>query len=121
MAEQGRGWKDQYEAAALRRDRFQTLSFEDVPALGVPDGEPVPDKIGYPGSYPYTRGIHATGYRGRLWTMRQFAGFASVADTNERLPAMSTSTDGLSASASSTESLVETLLPPTIATRGLAG
>jgi methylmalonyl-CoA mutase N-terminal domain/subunit len=84
MAEQGRGWKDQYEAAALRRDRFQTLSFEDVPALGVPDGEPVPDKIGYPGSYPYTRGIHATGYRGRLWTMRQFAGFASVAETNER-------------------------------------
>src|SRR5258708_7017437 len=37
-----------------------------------------------PGSYPYTRGIHPTGYRGRMWTMRQFAGFASASDTNRR-------------------------------------
>ena len=40
--------------------------------------------LGYPGEPPYTRGIHATGYRGRLWTMRQFSGFASPEETNER-------------------------------------
>src|SRR5439155_478824 len=41
-------------------------------------------RIGVPGAYPYTRGIHPTGYRGKLWTMRQFAGFGSARDTNER-------------------------------------
>jgi methylmalonyl-CoA mutase N-terminal domain/subunit len=77
-------WADEYTAGSPRRQEFSTLSFEDVPALGNPaDGE-VPDKIGYPGQFPYTRGVHATGYRGRLWTMRQFAGFASVTETNER-------------------------------------
>ncbi len=78
------GWRAEYEVAAKRRDRFTTLSFEDVPPLGLPaDGEP-PDEVGYPGAYPYTRGLHATGYRGKPWTIRQFAGFGSVADTNER-------------------------------------
>jgi len=48
------------------------------------DGEGLEERIGYPGNYPYTRGIHASGYRGKLWTIRQFAGFAGVADTNER-------------------------------------
>ena len=42
------------------------------------------EKLGVPGEYPYTRGIHPTGYRGRLWTMRQFAGFGSAEDTNAR-------------------------------------
>jgi methylmalonyl-CoA mutase N-terminal domain/subunit len=42
------------------------------------------EKLGFPGEYPYTRGVHPTMYRGRLWTMRQFAGFGSAADTNER-------------------------------------
>jgi len=46
------------------------------------EGEP--DPIGFPGAPPYTRGIHATGYRGKLWTMRQFAGFGSAFDTNRR-------------------------------------
>jgi methylmalonyl-CoA mutase N-terminal domain/subunit len=77
-------WEKAYEEGSKRRDRFVTLSFEDVPALGAPrEGEP-PEAIGYPGSFPYTRGIHATGYRGKPWTMRQFAGFAGVADTNQR-------------------------------------
>ncbi|MFQ5492350.1 MAG: methylmalonyl-CoA mutase family protein, partial [Phycisphaerae bacterium] len=40
--------------------------------------------LGVPGSFPYTRGVHRTMYRGRLWTMRQFAGFGSACDTNER-------------------------------------
>jgi len=64
-------------------DRHTTLSFREVPEMGLPsttDNEP-PES---PGSYPYTRGIHESGYRGKLWTMRQFAGFASVTDTNER-------------------------------------
>lgn len=77
-------WEAAYRAGSLRRERFLTLSFEDVPALGLPPDGDVDPRIGYPGQYPYTRGVHPTGYRGRLWTMRQFAGFASVADTNER-------------------------------------
>jgi methylmalonyl-CoA mutase N-terminal domain/subunit len=79
---QRRSWQREYDAQQKRRERFTSLSFEDVPALA--DGEEPGDRIGYPGTYPYTRGIHASGYRGKLWTIRQFAGFAGVADTNER-------------------------------------
>jgi methylmalonyl-CoA mutase N-terminal domain/subunit len=79
-----RRWEDEYTAGEKRRDKFATLSFDDVSALGMPKGEDPPEGIGFPGQFPYTRGVHATGYRGRLWTMRQFAGFASVADTNRR-------------------------------------
>ena len=75
-------WRDEYEAGKLRAERFETLSFDPVPALVSPDD--VDEDIGFPGQYPYTRGIHATGYRGKLWTIRQFAGFADVASTNER-------------------------------------
>ncbi len=77
-----RRWEEAYETGSKRRERFLTLSFEEVPPLSD-DGDP-DDRIGYPGAYPYTRGIHATGYRGKLWTIRQFAGFAGVADTNQR-------------------------------------
>jgi methylmalonyl-CoA mutase N-terminal domain/subunit len=77
-------WQEAHDRGPVRKDRFVTLSFEDVPALGVPETGPVPDTVGYPGEYPYTRGVHATGYRGRLWTQRQFAGFATVDDTNAR-------------------------------------
>ena len=77
-------WERAYDEAAKRRVRFLTLSFEEVPALGLPgEGEP-PEQVGYPGAYPYTRGIHTTGYRGKPWTIRQFAGFAGVEDTNRR-------------------------------------
>src|ERR1700693_364747 len=68
---------------------FRTLSGEPVrelytpadlpPGIGGPD-----DPIGQPGSYPFTRGIHSSMYRGRLWTMRQFAGFGTSEETNER-------------------------------------
>ncbi|MGZ5384381.1 MAG: acyl-CoA mutase large subunit family protein [Acidimicrobiia bacterium] len=75
-------WERDYQAQQKRRDRFTSLSFGDVPALA--EGADPGDRIGYPGAYPYTRGIHASGYRGKLWTIRQFAGFAGVADTNER-------------------------------------
>ncbi|MEE2777947.1 MAG: methylmalonyl-CoA mutase family protein [Acidobacteriota bacterium] len=65
---------------------FTTVSGMDVPELvGASDvtSDPVGD-IGVPGEFPFTRGIHSTGYRGKLWTMRQFAGFGSAGDTNER-------------------------------------
>ena len=67
--------------------KFTTVSGEDIEALYTPeDIENINylSDIGFPGEYPYTRGIHANGYRGRIWTMRQFAGFGSPEDTNER-------------------------------------
>ncbi|HJR44959.1 MAG TPA: methylmalonyl-CoA mutase family protein [Actinomycetota bacterium] len=78
-------WRERYEQAKLREDKdFDTLSSEPVdPLYGPPDGELDPE-IGVPGEYPFTRGIYPSGYRGRLWTMRQFAGFGSPQDTNER-------------------------------------
>jgi methylmalonyl-CoA mutase, N-terminal domain len=51
---------------------------------GPADVDPDPDSIGRPGSYPYTRGIHPAGYRARLWTMRQYAGFGTAAESNQR-------------------------------------
>jgi len=68
---------------------FRTLSGEPVRALYTPADLPAgiggpEDPIGIPGSYPFTRGIHASMYRGRLWTMRQFAGFGTSEETNER-------------------------------------
>jgi methylmalonyl-CoA mutase N-terminal domain/subunit len=70
-----------------RRDRFTTLSGEPIDPLYTEDDldgfDPRRD-LGAPGQRPYTRGIHSTMYRGRLWTMRQFAGFGSAEDTNER-------------------------------------
>jgi methylmalonyl-CoA mutase N-terminal domain/subunit len=67
--------------------KFTTISGEDVKGLYTPeDMENINylSEIGFPGEYPYTRGIHANGYRGKIWTMRQFAGFGSPEDTNER-------------------------------------
>jgi len=78
-------WEREYGEAPKRRDHWVTLSFEDLPALGLPDdGSEPPERIGHPGGFPYTRGIHSTGYRGKPWTIRQFAGFAGVAETNAR-------------------------------------
>ena len=92
-----RAWEEAYLEGRHRKDRFTTMSFEDVPALGTPtDGEP-DGSVGYPGAFPYTRGIHPSGYRGKLWTMRQFAGFASAEQTNERFHyLLSQGQDGLS-------------------------
>ncbi len=67
--------------------KFTTVSGEDVKVLYAPDDvENINylSDIGFPGEYPYTRGIHENGYRGKIWTMRQFAGFGSPEDTNER-------------------------------------
>ena len=93
----GSRWRAAYEEADKRASAFSTLSFEPVPALGSPPGGEVPPAVGYPGQFPYTRGIHPSGYRGRLWTMRQFAGFADAAATNRRLRSLlEQGQDGLS-------------------------
>ncbi len=85
------GWEDSVEKAFEKRppwkSDFTTVSSMDVPHLvtadQVADLDPVQD-IGVPGEFPYTRGIHPSGYRGRSWTMRQFAGFGTAADSNRR-------------------------------------
>jgi methylmalonyl-CoA mutase N-terminal domain/subunit len=66
---------------------FTTVSGMEIPPLVTGDQVAridVAREIGVPGEYPYTRGVHPTGYRGKLWTMRQFAGFGTAADTNQR-------------------------------------
>src|SRR5436309_717629 len=66
---------------------FSTVSSLPIERLSAPedlDGWDPDEKLGFPGEYPFTRGIHPTGYRGRLWTMRQFSGFGSASDTNLR-------------------------------------
>lgn len=67
--------------------KFTTVSGRDIKVSYNPDDiENINflSEIGFPGEYPYTRGIHANGYRGKIWTMRQFAGFGSPEDTNQR-------------------------------------
>ena len=70
-----------------RKKSFENVSLEEVNRLYSPaDVSKIDfaDDIGYPGEFPYTRGIHPTGYRGKLWTMRQFAGFSTPEQTNAR-------------------------------------
>src|SRR5918997_1301649 len=80
-------WQARYDAARKRDADFTTLSGMAVdPVYGPPPGADVPgfERIGWPGEYPYTRGLYPTGYRGRTWTIRQFAGFGNARQTNER-------------------------------------
>jgi methylmalonyl-CoA mutase N-terminal domain/subunit len=84
-------WQQRYDAALaagrVRDADFTTLSGVEVdPVYGPADEASVPgfERIGYPGEFPFTRGLHATGYRGRAWTIRQFAGFGNARQTNER-------------------------------------
>ncbi len=82
-----RRWQQRYDAAKVRDGDFTTLSGMEVdPVYGPPEGATVPgfDRISWPGEYPYTRGLYPTGYRGRAWTIRQFAGFGNAQQTNER-------------------------------------
>ncbi len=88
--------RDQWEETTLQRttsrmperqDKFVTTSSKPIERLytplDLPDFDYMAD-LGFPGEYPYTRGIHATGHRGRLWTMRMFAGFGTAEETNAR-------------------------------------
>ncbi len=80
-------WQKRYDTARTRDVDFTTLSGMTVdPVYGPPEGADVPgfERIGWPGEFPYTRGLYPTGYRGRTWTIRQFAGFGNAQQTNER-------------------------------------
>ena len=83
----GERWQRRFDQAAKRDADFTTLSGLEVdPVYGPPPGAVVPgmEQIGWPGEFPFTRGIHPTGYRGKPWTIRQFSGFGSARHTNER-------------------------------------
>jgi methylmalonyl-CoA mutase, N-terminal domain len=86
--EQGRQrWQRRYDQARTRDADFTTLSGLEVdPVYGPPPGAVVPgfERIGWPGEYPFTRGLYPAGYRGRAWTIRQFSGFGNARQTNER-------------------------------------
>jgi methylmalonyl-CoA mutase N-terminal domain/subunit len=80
-------WQRRYDASRVRNADFTTLSGLAVdPVYGPPDGGVVPgfERIGWPGEYPFTRGLYPGGYRGRAWTIRQFSGFGNATQTNER-------------------------------------
>src|SRR5262252_7505251 len=78
---------DKAKSSSGRKERFTTLSGIPVERLYGPENDQpgaAEENIGYPGESPFTRGIYPTMYRGRLWTMRQYAGFGSAAESNER-------------------------------------
>jgi methylmalonyl-CoA mutase N-terminal domain/subunit len=80
-------WEKEAAAAKTRPQPPTTVSGVPIEPLYTPeslDGFDADTDLGYPGQYPYTRGVHATMYRSRLWTMRQFAGFGTPRQTNER-------------------------------------
>jgi methylmalonyl-CoA mutase N-terminal domain/subunit len=80
-------WQRRFAGSSIRPADFSTLSGLDVePVYGPPEGAVVPgfDRIGWPGEYPFTRGLYPSGYRGRAWTIRQFSGFGNARQTNER-------------------------------------
>jgi methylmalonyl-CoA mutase N-terminal domain/subunit len=80
-------WQRRFADSRIRAADFSTLSGLDVdPVYGPPEGSVVPDfdRIGWPGEYPFTRGLYPSGYRGRAWTIRQFSGFGNARQTNER-------------------------------------
>jgi methylmalonyl-CoA mutase N-terminal domain/subunit len=81
-------WSKSWEETPKRDESFHTTSGRDVRPLYTPldrsDGKAYREDLGFPGTYPFTRGPYTTMYRTRLWTMRQFAGFATAEETNER-------------------------------------
>ncbi|MFN2614974.1 MAG: methylmalonyl-CoA mutase, partial [Actinomycetota bacterium] len=87
MSQQREHWEEEFERARKRDADFETLSGEPLKPLydrsDVAEID-VENDIGTPGHFPFTRGIYTTGYRGRLWTIRQFSGFGDVRATNER-------------------------------------
>jgi isobutyryl-CoA mutase large subunit len=82
-----RRWQERFAAARVREADYTTLSGSEVePVYGPAGGDVVEgfERIGWPGEFPFTRGLYPTGYRGRTWTIRQFAGFGNAQQTNER-------------------------------------
>ena len=88
-AEEKRRWEQEtlqkvLDKTAERKKSFEGISLEPVERLYTESDTENTSEVGFPGEYPYKRGIHPTGYRGKLWTMRQFAGFSSPEETNKR-------------------------------------
>jgi methylmalonyl-CoA mutase, N-terminal domain len=80
-------WQKSYQEQKERKGPFMTVSSAPIQPLYSPANIPeinYDKDLGYPGEYPYTRGVRTNMYRGRLWTMRQFAGFATAVESNER-------------------------------------
>lgn len=91
ISDAAESWEENTLSSSLKRfperkEEFETSSHIEVSRVYVPnDGaESYIDDLGFPGAYPYTRGVQATMYRGRLWTMRQYAGYASAEESNAR-------------------------------------
>jgi len=78
-------WKEDFESSPVRDDGIETSTISGIPLQPLyTAGDRPQQPEEFPGQYPYTRGIHPSGYRGRLWTMRQFSGFATAEETNRR-------------------------------------
>ncbi len=80
-------WNDNNIEAKEREDQFTTTSIDDIPRIRTPidiDEENYLENIGFPGEYPFTRGVQPTMYRGRLWSMRQYSGFGTPEETNKK-------------------------------------
>ena len=84
MTDAERWFREKYAQTPERDSLFTTISGEPVAPLYTAEDLPDPKRIGFPGEYPFTRGVYGSMYRGRLWTMRQFAGFGTAEETNER-------------------------------------
>lgn len=78
-------WREEFESGPVRDDGIDTSTISGIPLRPLYTSEDRPQRDEeLPGQFPYTRGIHPSGYRGRLWTMRQFSGFATAEETNRR-------------------------------------
>ena len=78
-------WQEEFESTPPRDDGIETSTISGIPLRPLYTAEDRPQREEeFPGQFPYTRGIHPTGYRGRMWTMRQFSGFATAEETNRR-------------------------------------
>jgi methylmalonyl-CoA mutase, N-terminal domain len=84
MTDAERWYRERFSRLPERDALFTTVSGEPVEPLYTAADLPDPERLGFPGEFPFTRGVYPSMYRGRLWTMRQFAGFGTAEETNER-------------------------------------
>ena len=90
MSKQLKKWKVESEKIPTREANFDTISGKKLDLCYFPKNieQDYVDKLGFPGQYPYTRGVHHNLYRGKLWTMRQFAGYGTPEETNRRFKSL---------------------------------